>query len=97
MAVHFNHFNRLLVLDDNVFQKVFVFFVKLDKMTGLGCATQTEQFFHNNVVATERGGEVGQRFLQVQKVEQLRVLHGLTQMFFQFVSPANDDTDVFQV
>mgnify|MGYP007047223960 CR=1 FL=1 len=58
VAVHFNHFNSLLVFNDNVLQQILVFFIQFDEVRALVGRAQAQQFFGYNVVAAQGGCKV---------------------------------------
>lgn len=96
-AVHLYHFDGLLVLDNDIFQQVFVFLVHFDGVRLGRNAPQAQQLFRHHVIAFQGRREIRQGFLQVQHAEQLGVFHGPAQVVFQIIGPADDVADVFQI
>lgn len=89
-AVDLAHLQGLLDLDQSIFQQLFIFFKH-------GEIAVAKQFFHDQVVAVQRGHEINQAFLQTEQCEQFLVLQGLLQLLFDVIGLLIDLFEVLQI
>ncbi|KWZ85429.1 hypothetical protein HMPREF3224_02120, partial [Anaerococcus hydrogenalis] len=62
LRIHLNHFDRLLVFDDDIFEQIFILLVHLQKRARLHVIAQAQETLHHDAVRFERAGEIRERF-----------------------------------
>ncbi len=97
VAVHLDHLDGLLVLDDDILQQVLVLLVHRDEVLEFPVGAQAEQPFQHDAVGAQRGGEVGEALLQFEELEYLLVLHRLAEVALDLVGAAVDLFEVLEV